>query len=250
MIQAWLVPLMLAASPEPLTQAQMVEALKLIDDRLSSTDHDYQTRFYIEERNPDKQAKVSQLVVYRRDKDHRLLLVFTKPKTQMGQGYLRLAQNLWFYDSSSGRWERRTARDNVVGAAIGADFDMWTLSQDYNPAYKGVEKLGSFSTHRLHLEAKPNADTPFPLTTIWIDMQSGNPLKMENLSLSNELVRTVYFPKWAKAKQGNKVVYYPTQVRIFRTADKAETILLVQETALSPLASGIFTKAWLESQSR
>lgn len=231
---------------------ELAATLKLIDDRLSSPDGDYQARFYIEDRSPNQQAKVSQLVVYRRDADQNLMFIFTKPKTQAGQGYLRLDENLWFYDPTTGRWDRRSVRDHVVGAAIGADFDQWYLDEVYNPRYLGLDKLGAFTAHKIHLDSKPDVEAPFPMSTLWVDVATNNPLKMENRSKSGDLVRTLYFPKWVKAtrKGSKRPVYYPSQVRIFRESDKVETILMVQEVSLSPVGRGVFTKAWLESQSR
>ena len=46
-------------------------------------------------------------------------------------------------------------------------------------------------------------------------------------------------------------VWYPQEIRFYDEVEKANsTLILIQSVDLRPLEANIFTKAWLESQSR
>src|SRR5580658_1845088 len=62
------------------------------------------------------------------------------------QAYLRIDKNLWFYDPSIGKWERRTERERIGGTnSRRSDFDESRLSEEYDPADEGEEKLGVYT---------------------------------------------------------------------------------------------------------
>ena len=81
----------------------------------SATRGDYKALAYLEQKEKDKTDVVREAVVYRRDADDKLMILFTKPKTEAGKGYLRLDKNLWSYDPTVGKWERRTERERIGG---------------------------------------------------------------------------------------------------------------------------------------
>ena len=66
-------------------------------------------------------------------------------------------------------------------------------------------------------------------------------------------MRSVYYPKWKKIYSESKKadVYFPQRILIFDEVEKEnQTQVIMRKTDLSPLQENIFTKAWLESQSR
>ena len=63
-----------------LDKAQMVEILKGIDIRVKSSG-DYKALVYIEQHEKDKPDVARDALVYRRDSDQKLMILFTKPKT-------------------------------------------------------------------------------------------------------------------------------------------------------------------------
>jgi hypothetical protein len=234
------VVLTLGSPTAPLDVAQMVEVLKTIDDRQRNSG-DYTALAYIEQKERDKDDLLYEAVIYRRDDDDKLMILFTRPKAEAGKGYLRLDKNLFFYDPTVGKWERRT------------DFDESRLAEEYAPSYTGAEKLGSFAVHHLALTAKPGADVAYPVMHLWIDQQSLNILKAQELALSGKLMRTTYYPKWRTlfSKDKNKEVYFPQEIRIFDEVEKGNsTLVVLRKVDLDRLDQNIFTKAWLESKSR
>src|SRR5205814_8812777 len=134
------------------------------------------------------------------------------------QGYLRIDHNLWFYDAPAGRWERRTERERIGGTASRrTDFDESRLAEEYEPEDLGREKLGVHATRVLRLQAKPGLDLAFPAMKIWVDEESGNILKRQELALSGRLLRTTYYPAWKKIHSRSKKadVWYAPEIRLY-----------------------------------
>lgn len=215
---------------------------------------DYRAVAFIEQREKDKNDLVYEAVIYRRDEQERFMILFTAPRTEAGKGYLRIDRNLWLYDPTTGKWERRTERDRIGGTdSRRADFDPIELAKDFTAEYRGQAKLGRFKVHKVHLKAKPDASVPYPVLDLWIDVESEHTLKQQERALSGKLMRTVYYPEWGTAtgpsSQGE--VHFPKEIRIFDEVEKGNrTTVVFKQVALEPLKANMFTKAWLESRSR
>ncbi len=235
------------------SDAELVAMLKVIDDRQQNTG-DYRSTAYLEQKERGKADTAFEVSFFRRDADDKLMILFSKPKTEAGKGYLRLDKNLFFYDPTVGKWERRTERERIGGTSSNRqDFDESRLSDEYTPSYVGEEKLGRFDVHHLALKVKDGVDVAFPMVDLYIDKASGNIFKREDKALSGKLLRTTYYPKWSKLYSESKKsdVYFPAEIRIFDEVEKGNSSLIViKETDLRPLDANLFTKAWLESKSR
>ncbi|AKU92184.1 outer membrane lipoprotein-sorting protein [Vulgatibacter incomptus] len=236
-----------------LTQAEAQALLKEQDDRQNSVG-DYQALAFIERKEKDKNDQVYEAVVYRRDITEKLVILFLRPKEEAGKGYLRVDKNMFFYDPTVGKWERRTERDKIGGTdSRRQDFDRSRLAQDFEAKWVGEEKLGKLTADHLELHARPDADVAFPIMHLWIEKGTGNLLKRQELALSGKLMRTQYFPKWMKVhspvKKGE--VWVPKEQRIFDEVEKGnQTTVVIRSVDLSALDDSYFTKAWLESKSR
>ncbi len=236
-----------------LDAAAMTKLLQDIDDRQRNSG-DYKSLLYLEQKEKDKADTVREALIYRRDADDKLMILFTKPKGEAGKGYLRLDKNLWSYDPNVGKWERRTERERIAGTdSRRADFDESRLAEEYDPTYEGEEALGKFKVHKLSLKARPNIDVAYPVIKLWVDKDTNNILKRQEFALSGRLMRTVYYPKWQKLFSESKGadIWYPQEIRIYDEVEKANTtIVLIKNVDLRSLEANIFTKAWLESKSR
>jgi hypothetical protein len=239
--------------PAVLDRAAMVKMLQTIDERTHSAG-DYKALVYMEQKEKGQLDTAREALVYRRDKDEKLMIVFSKPKSEQGKGYLRLGMNLWTYDPGAGKWERRTERERIAGTdSRRADFDQSHLATEYEPTFEGTEKLGAFTVHRLSLTAKPEVDLAYPVMKLWLDASTGNTLKRQDFALSKRLMRTIYYPKWDKmfseSKKGD--IWFAREIRIYNEVEKGSSTLLVLRTVdLRPLKENVFTKAWLEGQMR
>jgi outer membrane lipoprotein-sorting protein len=242
------------ASAAPLTnQDAVLGVLKTIDDRQRSSG-DYKSLAYLEQKEKDKTDIAREAIIYRRDEDEKLMILFTKPKGEAGKGYIRLDKNLWSYDPSTGKWDRRTERERIAGTdSRRADFDQSKLVEEYDATYKAESKLGQFDVWELELKVKPNTDVAFPVMKLWVDEASGNVLKRQEFALSGRLMRTLYYPRWQKLYSESKKaeVWYPGEIRIYDEVEKENsTIVVMKSVDLRPLEANIFTKAWLEAKSR
>jgi hypothetical protein len=238
---------------ETLSKEKMVDVLRGIDQRIRSSG-DYKALVYLEQREKDKPDVAREALVYRRDVDEKLMILFTKPKTEAGKGYLRIDRNLWYYDPTVGKWERRTDRERIAGTdSRREDFDQSKLAEQYDPAYGGEEKLGNFKVWVLNLKVKDGVDVAYPVVKFWIDMNTGNDLKRQDFALSGRLMRTSYVPKWEKLYSESKKaeLWYRQEIRIYDEIDKANsTLVIIKSVDLNPLPENMFTKAWLEAKSR
>ena len=72
-----------------MSKEEMHKLLEEIDTR-QRNGGDYKALAYLEQKEKDKADVVRELLIYRRDADDKLMLLFTKPKSEEGKGYLRL----------------------------------------------------------------------------------------------------------------------------------------------------------------
>ncbi|HEX3777370.1 MAG TPA: outer membrane lipoprotein-sorting protein [Polyangiaceae bacterium] len=235
------------------SKQEMVELLKAVDDR-QRNQGDWRSNVYIEQKEKDKVAVVYEALVFRRSADQKFMILFTKPKSSQGQGYLRIDQNLWFYDPAVGKWERRTERERIGGTnSRRSDFDESRLAEEYDPEDNGSEKLGVYDAQVMTLKGKPGLDLAFPVIKLWVDKATKNELKRQEFALSGKLLRTSYYPKWQKIYSESRKadIWYPQEIRFYDEVEKANsTLILIKTVDLKPLEANLFTKAWLESKSR
>ncbi len=249
-----LISVLLSASPAAaMSEAQMVELLQTLDNRQRNSG-DYKSLAFIEQKEKGKTDLVYEAVIYRRDVQDKLMILFTRPKAEAGKGYLRIDKNLFMYDPTVGKWERRTERERIGGTnSQRSDFDESRLAIEFTPSYVGLEKLGKFKVHHLKLKAKKDADVAYPVMEMWVDVKTSNILKQQEKALSGRLMRTSYYPKWNKLYSESKGehIYFPKEIRIYDEIEKGKnTLVVMRKVDLRELDANIFTKAWLESKSR
>ena len=98
----WPVLGLVARPARAASKEEMVAILKVVDDR-QRNQGDWRSSIYMEQKEKDKVAVVYEALVFRRSADQKFMILFTKPKASQGQGYLRIDQNLWFYDPAVGK---------------------------------------------------------------------------------------------------------------------------------------------------
>jgi outer membrane lipoprotein-sorting protein len=248
-----LLTLLVPAAARAASQQEMVDLLKAVDER-QRNQGDWRSLVYIEQKEKNKVDTALEAQVFRRSQDQRFIILFTKPKASAGQGYLRIDKNLWFYDPSVGKWERRTERERIGGTnSRRSDFDESRLAEEYTPEDNGEAKLGAYTAQVMTLKGKPDVDLAFPVIKLWVDKESKNVLKRQEFALSGRLLRTSYYPKWRKVWSESKKmdVWFPEELRFYDEVEKANsTLILIKAVDMKPLEANLFTKAWLESKSR
>lgn len=236
-----------------LSEKETKDLVALIDDRQRNSG-DYASLVFIDQKEKDGTKKAFEARVYRRDADDKWMILFTKPKAEAGKGYLRVEKNLFLYEPALGKWERQTERASIGGTnSRRSDFDESRLTEEYDAKFVGDETLGKYKVHRIKLTAKKGVDVASPILEMWVDQESKNILKNQESALSGKLMRTIYYPGWDKmfSKSKGSDVYVPKEIRVFDEIEKgASTTVVLREVKLDPLSANMFTKAWLESQSK
>lgn len=236
-----------------MTKEELGKLLTELDDR-QRNGGDYKALAYLEQKEKDKADVVREVMIFRRDSDDKLVMLFTKPKSEEGKGYLRLDKNLWSYDPGTGKWERATERERIGGTnSRRSDFDESRLAEEFDAKFVGDQKLGKFETVCLELNVKPGVDVAYPVVKLWVDKVNHNILKREEYALSGRKMRTAYYPKWQRLYSESKKaeVWFPGEMRFFDEVEKSNsTMVLMKSIDLSSLDENMFTKAWLESKSR
>ena len=247
-----LVVLAASGSALALTDDEMVSMLRRIDERQHATG-DFKAHAFIQQKQKGKDDVAFESVFYRRGIDDKFMILVLAPKTEAGQGYLRIDDNLWLYSPKTGKWERLTERDRILGTdGRRQDFDESRLAVEYTPEFVGEGKLGKFETWKLRLRAKPGNDVAWPIVELEIDKVSGNILKQQDFALSAKLMRTSLYPRWNKISDADgQEVWYPAQMYLYDEVEKGnQSIVKVDAVDLTALPKNMFTKAWLESKSR
>lgn len=244
----------ISSAAEPaLTQPQVDELVKLVDERQQNSG-DYKATSFVKETEKGKEPRLFQALVYRQDLEDKFMILFTKPKEEAGKAYLKIDKNLWNFDPATGKWERRTEREKLAGTnSRRSDFDESRLAIEYNAKFDGTDSLGQYNVYKLKLSVREGKDVSYPVIGLWIDQKDKNILKREEFALSGKLMRTSYYPRWQKKfSQSKKAdVFVPEEIRIFDELEKGNsTIISIKEFDLNKLETNMFTKAWIESKSR
>ncbi len=250
---ALLASIVLPHAARAMTKSELVDFLKQVDER-QKNQGDWRSMVYMEQKEKGKVDVAYESIVFRRSQDQKFIILFTQPKASQGQGYLRIDKNLWFYDPSVGKWERRTERERIGGTnSRRSDFDESRLAEEYDPEDNGEAKLGNYTAQVMTLRGKENIDLAFPTIKLWVDKDTKNILKREEYALSGRLLRTSFYSKWRKIYSESKGgdTWYPGEMRFYDEVEKANsTLIVVKSVDTKPLEANLFTKAWLESKSR
>ncbi len=244
-----------------LTEEETKKVVAVVDEKQRNSG-DYASTVVIEEWEKSKEAKKDpyelkkafEARVYRRDADDNLIILFSKPKAEAGKGYLRKEKTLLLYEPSLGKWERQTERASIGGTGSRReDFDESRLSDEFTAKWEKDEKLGKFDVHRIKLTAKAGVEVTAPILELWIDKDTQNILKREESAQSGKLLRRSLYPGWEKrfSKSKGADVYVPKEIYVYDLLDNEKlTKVKLQDVNLDPLEKNMFTKAWIETQSR
>ena len=234
-----------------LTQQEVDDLMAEIDE-YSRFASDFKANVYLQQKHREKGDLLYKTSVYRRDEDNRLMMLFLKPKSEAGKGYLVLDKNLFLYSPSSGDWTR-VSEDRISGTDTNlADFDSWELSTKYKGTYQGISKLGKFPVYHIELNALPDSDVKVPQMQVWVEKSKHHILKVEEYAVSGKKLRTTYRTKWRPYVDEKKVTrYIPMETRVYDEVEKGnQTVMVIDKIILDALPEKIFSKAWLESKSR
>jgi outer membrane lipoprotein-sorting protein len=257
---AWMKRAMLALAVIPLCASLFAAGLDNkarlmhIDALITFSEGDFSAEYTIVQEKPGEGTSVSKAAVFRRDAADTYLILMLEPPDDKGKGYFKSGDSLWFYDPADRRFTFTSAKEQFRNSnARNSDFSRSSFSKDYRISIASLEKLGKFNCTVFDLIATNNSVT-FPRTKIWVT-DDDLVRKMEDYSLSGQLMRTVATPTYQKI--GNH--FSPVGILIV-DALRGKTIggkflnektqITIAMPSLAPQPDSLYSKAYLEKVSR
>lgn len=201
----------------------------------------------LDEQDPQEGDETSTLRMFRRAATDTFLMLFERPQTQLGQGYLNVADGLWFYDPESRRFTYTSFEESFGGTdARNSDFQASTLDEDYDVVSGESGTLGNFEVWILELEAT-NDEVTYPVRRVWISKEPNLLLKSEDYSLTNRLLRTSYYPSYVRA--GGSFIADEFSF-VDALVEGKRTNVTLADISTAPIPDNVFTKAYVERVNR
>ena len=232
-----------SASLGALDDPDFEQILADVDDLANFDSTDFSAVYTIISERPNEDREVVQARLFRRDENEMFLLLILQPEIQRGQGYLKIDENVWFYDPESRKFERTTVRETIQNSdAQSADLDSRSFSEDYEVESWKEGTLGPFSVFIVDLRAK-SPDVPYDQVSLWIGVEDSIVLKEEDFSVNGRLLRTVFIPRYERV--GTKVI--PKQILIVDEINEGElTQITMNDATTQDIPDSVFSKAYLE----
>ena len=221
--------------------------LRNVDEYSAFPSSDFSAVMSMISEDPEKGLEKHVVRMFQRDKEDKFLLLIQEPAVQKGQGYLRVDDNLWFYDPESRKFSHTSMKENFRGTdAKNSDFRKSTLSSDYRVVACQEGKLGSYQVYIMDLEATSDEVT-YPHLKLWVNQNPNLILKAEQYSLSKRLLRTALYPNYARVGSS----YVPTTMILTDELVKGrKTQVGMQDISLNRLPDSVFTKSYVERVNR
>ncbi len=232
-----------------------VDLLKRIDSLVSFPEGDFSAEYVMTIKKPGEGSSTTNFVIFRRDAEEKYLILILSPPQDKGKGYLKIKNDLWFYDPADRRFTYTSAKDRFQNSnARNSDFTRSTFAQDYRITKSWQEKLGKFDCTVLDMEAL-SEEVTFPRTILWVDNEDLLVRKKEDYSLSNQLLRTTAIPTYQRFS--NRFV--PVTILMVdhlrgRVLDgkfvNETTHLTISRPSLEKQPDSLYTKGYLERLGR
>lgn len=138
--------------------------------------------------------------ISRSDRGPHSLSVVLQPRGERGKVFLRAGEALWLYDPGAERPVKLSAQQRLMGDASLADVTHFDLEENYRPVLEGRETVADSSgqktpAYRLRLNAK-SKNALYPTLRLWADEQRTLPVKVDCLSSTGQVLKTVYYGRF------------------------------------------------------
>ena len=227
------------------------DLLKKVDALVNFKDNDLSAKYTIKKTDPGGAVSTTIATMFRRDRTDHFLILILEPIVDKGKGYLKMGDNLWLYDPVSRSFTFTSAKERFQNSsARNSDFNRSSYSEDYSVVSGKKEKLGKFDCTVLDLKALNNSKVSFPTVRIWVS-EDNLIRKIEDYSLSGQLMRTTAIPSYQKVgERWLPVTIYIQDHLVFKNvAGKKEyerTEITIEEPSLKALPDTTYTKEYLE----
>jgi outer membrane lipoprotein-sorting protein len=218
--------------------------LKAVDQMGDFNNQDYSATYSIVTEKPGENPSLVEVKLFRRDVHDQFVILIQRPEKQKGQGYLKIDENVWFYDPESGNFSHSTIKENIQDSqAKNSDLSKRSFAEDYDIDSTSETRLGAFDSWVLDLKAKNN-EVSYEHVRLTVRKDKAVPLKEEDFSVSGKLMRTVYYlPTYISV--GGKLV--PAKIKMVDEINKGQqSALTISDVAVGALPDKVFSKAFLQ----
>jgi hypothetical protein len=219
-----------------------------MEEKLNLENTDVTSMFSLVQRKEGEADRVLKIKVFRRDAAKKFTLLFLYPESEKGKGYYRDADNLYLYLPSTREFVFRNRKDDVGSTDVRTDlFGRLDLLKQYVVTGQGEQSVSKFDCFVIRLDAIA-LDVSFPVQKWYIRKTDNLPVKVENFSASQTLLRTFYYIDYKEVKNG---AYLFTKLMAVNNVEKNQrTFLTNDEITGTAIPDYTFSQAFLEEKSR
>jgi hypothetical protein len=216
--------------------------------KLNTEGIDLTTQFTLVQKKDGEADRILRVKTFRRDSADTYTIVFQYPDSEKGKGYLRKADDLYFYLPSTREFVYRNRKDNIGSTDARTDlFGRQKTLEQYWATSAGTAKVSAWDCDVVRLDAK-QPDVSYPIQKWYVRRSDGLPVKVENFSASETLLATSYYIEYKDLGQGKWIFTKLLAVNNLETGQK--TYLTNDQVSTAAIPAYTFTKAYLEEQSR
>ena len=218
------------------------------EEKLNLLGLDITNTFTLVQKKTGEADRVLQVKIYRRDTADTFALVFQFPDSEKGKGYYRNKDDLFLYLPSTREFVYRNRKDDVGSTDVRTDlFGKSDAASQYWITSAGTAKVAKWDCDVVRLEAK-QLDVSFPIQKWFVRKTDGLPVKVENFSASETLLRTSYYVDYQQVAAG-KFIF--TKLLAVDALEKGrQTFLSNEGISTAKIPDYVFSKAFLEERSR
>lgn len=241
----------LGAEAKSAAKSSDPSALKVVrtfEDKLNLEGLDVTNTFTLVQKKPGETDRVLRIKIYRRDASDTFALIFQYPDSEKGKGYYRSKDDLFLYLPSTREFVYRNRKDDVGSTDVRTDlFGKQNSETQYWINIDGDATVAKMPCVVLRFDAK-QLDVSYPVQKWYVRLSDGLPVKVENFSASEALLRTTYYVDYQKVAEGK---YLFTKLLGVDALQKGQQTFLTNEgISTDKIPDYTFTKAFLEEQSR
>jgi len=233
-----------AKAPDPRAEA----LVRAFEDRTNVEGLDVANTFTLVQKKEGEADRVLRVQIYRRDASDTFTLVFQYPDSEKGKGYWRSKDDLYLYLPSTREFVYRNRKDDVGSTDVRADlFGKSDLLSQYRASLAGTVKVATWDCDVVRLDAL-RLDVSYPVQKWYFRRTDGLPVKVENFSASEVLLRTSYYLEYREIAKGRFIF---TKLLATDALEKGQKTFLTNEgISTAKIPDYTFSKAFLEEQSR
>ena len=227
-----------------------IKMLKEVDELVTFKGTDLSAEYTIVKRDPDGSSSTTVAAMFRRDSEEKFVILVLQPIADKGKGYLKQGNNLWLYDPIGKGFTFTSAKERFQDSSFRvSDFTGSNYAENYQIVSATQEKLGKFNCTVFDLKAITKS-VSFPKVKIWVS-EDNLVRKLEDYSLSGQLMRTSAFPSYQKVgKRWVPAKIIIQDYLVFRkVGDKIEyerTTVDIKNPSLKKQPDSLYTKEYLE----